>query len=288
MVDHGWNAGTSLKVPFELDDAPANVSIGASTDRKDRAAFTRRFRFRPRGSLIDSQVRTLSPNELFGDSYIDPNGFVMQEATFRTDNYDALQEVDAAYAMVDFELFDGLRLSGGARVERSLQSVSPKDLWDVGGLAPVEGAERRSTDVLPAINATLSLGESMNLRAGASQTLARAQLRELAPFSFADYAGGYLVIGNPSLDRTRIDNYDLRLEWFGGPQTVFAVSTFYKRFFPRRRRRSTSPWTTHGRTSRTEMPGVYVGSCPTSRTALWAFRAWNAGAASGRSRRSWS
>lgn len=230
MVDDGWNGGTSLKLPFELGDSPASVSVGASTDRKDRTAFTRRFRFRPRGSLIDSEVRTLSPNELFDDAYIDPDGFVIQEATFRTDNYDALQEIDAAYAMVDFELFDGLRLSGGARVERSLQSVSPKDLWDVAGLDPVEGAERESTDILPAINATLALGESMNVRASASKTLARAQLRELAPFSFADYAGGYLVIGNPSLNRTRIDNYDLRFEWFGGPQTVFAVSGFYKQF----------------------------------------------------------
>lgn len=230
MVDDGWNAGTSVKLPFELGDAPANVSVGASTDRKDRSAFTRRFRFRPRGSLIDSEVRTRSPNELFGEQYIDPNGFEIQEATFRTDNYDAVQEVDAAYAMVDFEIVDGLRLSGGARVERSYQSLSPKDLWDVGGLPPMEGAERESTDVLPAVNATLALGESMNVRASASRTLARAQLRELAPFSFADYAGGYLVIGNPSLERTRIDNYDLRWEWFRGPQTVFATSVFYKRF----------------------------------------------------------
>lgn len=230
LVDEGWSAGASLGVPFELGDATGTVSVGASTDRKDRGAYARRFRFRPRGPLIDSQVRTLGPNELFDDAYIDPDGFVIQEATFRTDNYDAVQDVDAAYGMIDFELFDGLRLSGGARVERSLQTVSPKDLWEVGGLDPVEGAELDATDVLPAINATVALSENMNLRASASQTLARAQLRELAPFSFADYAGGYLVIGNPSLSRTRIDNYDLRYEWFGGPQTVLAVSGFYKRF----------------------------------------------------------
>lgn len=230
MVDDGWSAGSSLKLPFDVSDVPGTLSFGASTDRKDRTAYTRRFRFRPRGSLIDSDVRTLTPNELFADPYIGPDGFVIQEATFRTDNYDAVQEVDAAFAMLDVEPFDGLRVSGGARIERAVQAVSPKDLWEVGGLDPVEGAERESTDVLPALNVTVELGETMNLRASASKTLARAQLRELAPFSFADYAGGYLVIGNPSLDRTRVDNYDLRYEWFGGPQTVLAVSTFYKRF----------------------------------------------------------
>jgi TonB-dependent receptor len=232
LVDDGWNGEAALKVPFGFGGSPANLSFGVSTDRKDRNAYTRRFRFRPQaGGLIDGTVRTLDPNALFGEGspYVSPDGFVIQEATFRTDNYDAVQNIDAAYGMLDFHPLDGLRLSGGVRIERALQSVSPKDLWAVG-IDPVPGAELNRTDVLPALNATFALSERTNLRASASKTLARAQLRELAPFSFADYAGGFLVIGNPGLDRTRIDNYDVRYEWFGGPQRVFSVSGFYKRF----------------------------------------------------------
>ena len=230
MVDAGWSGGARLEVPFRLSDLPASASFGASTDRKDRAVYTRRFRFRPQsGGVVDSDARTLAPNQLFTDAYIRPDGFEIQEATFRTDNYDGSNQVDAAFAMLEAEPIDRLRLSGGARLERTLQSATPKDLWNVG-LAPVEGAELEATDVLPALNATLELTTSMNLRAGVSRTLARPQLRELAPFSFADYAGGYLVIGNPLLDRTRIQNYDLRWEWFAGPRAVVAVSGFYKRF----------------------------------------------------------
>jgi TonB-dependent receptor len=232
MEDDGWNAGTSLKIPFEFSDQTASLSIGASTDRKDRVAYTRRFRYRPQsGGIVDSDARKLQPNELFnqGSPFIEPDGFVIQEATFRTDNYDAVQDIDAAYAMLDLEVFDGVRFSGGARIERALQTVTPKDLWDVG-IAPVPGADLERTDVLPAANLTVAVADNMNVRASASRTLARAQLRELAPFSFADYAGGFLVVGNPSLDRTLIQNYDLRYEWFGGPQTVFAVSGFYKKF----------------------------------------------------------
>lgn len=230
MADEGFNGGTSLKVPFELRGLPASIAVGASTDRKDREAYTRRFRFRPQqGGVIDDQARVLEPNDLFSESHIRPDGFEIQEATFRTDNYDATENVEAAYGMVEFALVDGVRLSGGARVERTLQEVSPKDLWDVG-LDPAEGARLESTDVLPALNVTVELGEGMNLRGSASRTLARAQLRELAPFSFADYAGGYLVIGNPELGRTRIQNFDLRWEWFATPQAVVSVSGFYKRF----------------------------------------------------------
>jgi outer membrane receptor for ferrienterochelin and colicin len=77
---------------------------------------------------------------------------------------------------------------------------------------------------------TVEFGEGMNLRGSVSRTLARAQLRELAPFSFADYAGGYLVVGNPELGRTRISNYDLRWEWFASPEAVVSLGGFYKKF----------------------------------------------------------
>jgi TonB-dependent receptor len=180
---------------------------------------------------VDPTVRTLSPNQLFGESgmYIDPAGFRIQEATFAPDNYDGVQNLEAGFAMLEVEVLDRLRLSGGARVEHSVQTVDPRDIFGTGYLL-TSGADLRSTDLLPAINATLGLTDRTNLRASASRTLARPQLRELAPFAFADYAGGYLVLGNPDLELTRITNVDLRFEWFRTAQSVFAISTFFKDF----------------------------------------------------------
>ncbi|MFQ5536282.1 MAG: TonB-dependent receptor domain-containing protein [Gemmatimonadota bacterium] len=230
MVDSGWNGGASLRLPFRANRLPGTLSIGASTDRKDRDAYTRRFRFRPvPGGEITNDVRTEAPNELFSIEHIQPDGFEIQEATFRTDNYDAGQDIDAAYAVIEFEPVARFKVSGGARVERTLQVVNPKDLWETS-LDALEGARLETTDILPALNLTLALNPSMNLRVSASRTLARPQLRELAPFSFADYAGGYLVLGNPQLDRARIGNLDLRWEWFTRSGGVLAVSGFYKRF----------------------------------------------------------
>jgi TonB-dependent receptor len=234
MVDQGFTGGTSFKVPFEFRGEVAALTLGGSLERKDRTAYTRRFRFDPfsgPGSLVDPTVRTLSPNELFGESgsLIDPAGFRLQEATFAPDNYDGVQNLDAGYALLEFEIIDGLRLSGGSRVERSIQTIDPRDIFRTGSV-PADRADLRSTDVLPAINATLALGDRTNLRASASRTLARPQLRELAPFGFADYAGGYLVLGNPDVEVTRITNRDLRFEWFRSSQSVVAVSTFFKDF----------------------------------------------------------
>jgi len=228
MVDDGFNGGGSLRIPL----GSSSVGFGGSFESKDRSAYTRRFRFRPLpGGLVDSEVRTLSPNDLFGvpGTYIDPTGFELQESTFTTDNYDASQDIQAGYVMADVQLTDALRVSGGARVEHSRQTVNPVDIFQTGFLSDAT-ADLESTDILPAINATLALSDVVNLRASGSQTLARPELRELAPFKFADYAGGYLVVGNPSLQGTSITNADLRLEWFRTPRSVLAASGFYKDF----------------------------------------------------------
>ena len=96
--------------------------------------------------------------------------------------------------------------------------------------APLEGADFQSDDILPALNLTFELSPEMNLRGGVSRTLARAELRELAPFGFADYAGGANVVGNPNLRLTTVDNLDARWEWFFRPGGIISVSPFYKKF----------------------------------------------------------
>lgn len=228
--DEGWNGALSQSLPFDLGGHRMELHVGAATDRKDRETFTRRFRFRPvRGGELTDEALALPPNDLLVPENIGPGRFELEESTFRTDNYDASETVDAAFVRFQAEAVGRLRLDGGVRVERVEQSVDPRDLFDTG-LPPVDGAELEATDVLPAVNATLEMTESANLRAGYSRTLARPQLRELAPFSFADYAGGYLQVGNPTLDLSRIDNFDVRMEWFPTADGVLSVGGFYKRF----------------------------------------------------------
>ena len=179
--------------------------------------------------MIDQNVRRLEPNELFNPTTIAADGFELQEATFRPDNYDASEDVVAGYGKFEAELFPSIRVMTGLRVETARQEVTPFDLFP-SGQTPIPGASLENTDLLPALNLTFSVAEDMNVRLGASRTLARPQLRELAPFAFADYAGGYLTVGNPELSRTRIQNYDARWEWFFGTGALIAASGFYKTF----------------------------------------------------------
>lgn len=221
----GGGGALDVTLPFGTADA---FRLGASADLRARDVYTRRFRFLPQVAL-DAATRELAPDLLFSAPRIAPDSFQIQEATFAGDNYDATQSIYAAYAVVDWTPFDRLRVSGGARVEAAMQQVDPVDPFG-GTASTLAPAELDDIDVLPALNLTFALGDAMNLRLAASQTLARPQFREIAPFAYADYAGGHLVRGNPILERSLIRNLDARWEWFPSYGAVVALSAFAKRF----------------------------------------------------------
>jgi outer membrane receptor protein involved in Fe transport len=63
-----------------------------------------------------------------------------------------------------------------------------------------------------------------------SRTLARPEYRELSPIKSRDVLNGDDLEGNPNLERTRIENADLRWEWYPTSGEVLSVAVFAKRF----------------------------------------------------------
>lgn len=232
LVDDTYSGALDLSVPFSLgqDGRPGSLSFGGTYTAKERDVFTRRFRFLvTSGGVVDGEVRLRNPNDLFTPATIGPDGFELTEATFRPDNYDATEDIAAGYVKLEAEPIPAVKVMTGVRVESARQEVAPFDLFP-SGLETLPGADLDDTDLLPALNVTVRVASNMNVRFGASRTLARPQLRELSPFGFADYAGGYLTVGNPELNRSLIQNYDARWEWFFSPGGVLAASGFYKSF----------------------------------------------------------
>ena len=231
LDDDGFNGAADLKVPFNVRSLPASLALGVAADLRDRSVYTRRFRLVPNGGGLDLSTQILPPNELFVASRIgsDAGQLGVTESTFREDNYDADQSVLAAYGLFDAQLLPRLRVVAGARLEHARQTVTMRDLFDTP-LDPLEPAELDNLDILPSANLTYALSDAMNLRFGASQTVARPQFRELTPFLFADYYGGLVTRGNPFLERSRIINGDVRWEWFFQPGALVSASAFGKSF----------------------------------------------------------
>jgi outer membrane receptor protein involved in Fe transport len=64
----------------------------------------------------------------------------------------------------------------------------------------------------------------------ASQTLSRPEFRELSPASFYDYNLSANFRGSDALEQTKIQNYDLRYEYYPGKGEIVSASLFYKHF----------------------------------------------------------
>ena len=207
------------------DKATFNVKLGASYSNRDRTFDSRRFRFTPRG--VFGLDLTAPPEDLLAPENIEPDrGFELREETRNTDHYDALQNITAGYAMGDLT-YGHWRFIGGARVERSIQQVKTFEPFNES-VATVN-ANLDDTDWLPSFGTVYAITPSMNVRAGFSRTVSRPQFRELSPFEFTDVTGGRSSVGNPTLERTLITNYDVRYELYFSPSELFAVSYFYKR-----------------------------------------------------------
>jgi PAS domain-containing protein len=222
LTDLSGGGGANLKLEFDRVD----VALGGLVSHTDRNFEARRFRYSYVGKK--PEVLLLEPEAMLSPTHIGPD-FRLEERTLQADAYAARQRLWAGFGKLTLRATDALRLVGGVRYEAQSQVLSPGSPFSITEAAE-PGVNRTAMHWLPAANLVYALAPTMNLRGGYSYTLARPQLRELAPFLFFDFARRRAVSGNPKLVDTRIHNADLRWEWFPNEREVVASSFFFKQF----------------------------------------------------------
>lgn len=149
----------------------------------------------------------------------------------------------AGYISQEFNITAQLRAIIGVRVENFVQRYTGRDQAysggdTINGKNLVNAKVLESTDLFPSINFIYALTESQNLRASYSRTIARPSFKELSYAQILDPLSNRIFNGSlfvyPTWDghliETRIDNVDLRWEWFLEAGQMFSVSAFYKKF----------------------------------------------------------
>lgn len=193
----------------------------------NRQAIQREFRFLALNNAIPLDVQDSRVDYLLSDYNIGPNLFTLRETTGGdgASAYKAALETRAGWFQVDAEVIPLVRVAVGVRYEDATQSVTPIDIFS-GPLAAAPPLE--NSYWLPAATVTWNFYEDMQLRFGASKTIARPQFRELAPQTYLDPDSDRLYIGNPYLVDTEILNLDARYEWYFDRGQSFTVGAFYK------------------------------------------------------------
>ena len=226
LRDRSHDAGLNLRGP--LADL-GTLQAGLWFMDKQRSSEVRRFYYE-----LDSaspELRAKPSAQWFTPETIGPEGMELSEFTNSSDDYTAQQRALAAYALADLSLSPQLRVLGGLRAERSVQSVQTYTLFSTStDEQPNAVAQLKTLDWLPALHGTWTLNERMQLRAGYARTLSRPDFRELSEVPFYDVSGGRSVVGNPNLRRASIHHADLRWELYPRPKESVSIGLFYKHF----------------------------------------------------------
>jgi TonB-dependent receptor len=204
-------------------------TMGAWAQLSTRDFGVRRLRMLKNQQNQETQAYGLSAEEIFAPDRIGP-WTEINEDDRPNDTYESRQTTYAAFAMLESPIFGRLSGTGGVRLEISSQEVASQSPFPelVGNTQ--KRTDRTDVDPLPGAALKYELTKGMLLRAAYGITVARPQIRELAPYQYYDFVRDRNIEGNPELKRTRIQNFDLRWEWFFGEGEIASVSTFYKTF----------------------------------------------------------
>ncbi len=222
LKDYSTGLNGALLIPFSNGALKQSVKIGASTLLRFRDFSARTFRYRTANNNVDI---TKPFNTAFQQANIGANGLYLEEQTQNTDKYFGISALNSGFVMFDYRVSPSLRVIWGARAEFFEQFLSSRDL----ALKRVR-VNTEKWDFLPSLNITKTINTKNQIRLSLSQTVARPEFREIAPFQFFDYESIWGIGGDTTLKRTSILNADLRYEYYPSSGEMISIGVFTKKF----------------------------------------------------------
>ncbi|ETZ24752.1 TonB-dependent receptor [Pedobacter sp. V48] len=145
----------------------------------------------------------------------------------------------AAYLMLDQRFFQKLRLVYGLRAENfNLKSAQDAEIRKRERLeqqfpdaiytsAVPEQTGEKNWYFLPSVNLIYSTSPKTNLRAAYTKTIIRPDFRETMVYAFPDPLLQALIMGG-NIKSTKVQNMDIRYEFYPNPDEIISISGFYK------------------------------------------------------------
>lgn len=235
LEEYNFDNKLNVTIPFkQWNGLAAKIKVGGAyvvKEREFRESIYEYFEGGNQEAFNGNVQQYVSESNLglVGQTAGGRNQFALtfRDISILQNDYNGDENVLAGYAMVDLPFNARLRATLGARYERTDIDLESLEL----ALSEDQRkADLQRNDILPAVNITYEVIENMNIRAAYGRTLARPTFRELAPFTSFDFIGDFLLVGNPNLQRTLVDNFDLRWEFYPASEEILSVSAFYKNF----------------------------------------------------------
>lgn len=237
-------AKVDLTKKYVFSGSDAKLKFGASHTYKERdyeiLFFDIQF-FANQDWPSPDPATVLNPENLFPNR---PNSIYFQSGnnTPNPNAYSSNVNNTAAYISNEFTPIRNLKTILGVRAENFTQRHTGRDQKFASGDPDGKNLDNEkvleSLDFFPSVNLIYALSEAQNLRLAYSRTIARPSFKELSfaqiidPITNRIFNGSLFTYSDwdGNLSETRINNFDLRWEWFLQREQIFSVSGFYKTF----------------------------------------------------------
>ena len=239
---------------FEFLGNNAKLKFGGAYTYKERDYIIQNFAINIRDIPL-----TGDPDELFREDNLWPyQGNTSRGTTFEApfikdgvannpNEFNANSGNAAGYVSAELGLLANLKAILGVRVENYIQNYTGQNQLRTQVLNNEEVLN--DFDIFPSVNFIYALAEKQNIRLSFTQTIARPSFKEMSyaeiydPITSRTFIGGLnpdFVVENGGLDTTyfwdgnlqstRINNIDIRWEWYGTGGQMLSLSGFYKSF----------------------------------------------------------
>lgn len=228
--------GIPVKIDFdkrhELFGEQAKLQFGAGYIYKNREFAVDQYALIIQGSSRGEQFNGDPDQILAPDNIFNPQtgeGVAVRSDFNLSNSFDSSISIASAYVSEEFQVSERLKSIVGLRFEKF-------DLFYTGRTQTgvIFNNERfiDKADLFPSLNMIYDLNEDADfkLRGSFARTTARPSFKEASAAEIQDPILGNTFIGNPDIQPTYINNFDLRLEKYTESSDFFALSAFYKTF----------------------------------------------------------
>lgn len=233
LDEEGTVSKLDIEFPIKANNFSGKISLGASSINKQRDFSSKRFDILFNGN---SQVLGGDPNAVLADeniwvqsdrNFIRTDGSYIKGGFERTNRYNSESKNDAIYFSTELKFSEKVKAVLGTRFETYQLRYTGEDLL---GNQFENDLFLDDKDLFTNLNLIISPNDKSNIRLAYYNTTARPTFKEASSAYLIDPVTETFFLGNPDIKSSYIDNYDLRYEYFGEKNQMFALSLFAKSF----------------------------------------------------------
>ncbi len=227
LDEHIVSIAANYTRDIAIGDLTPTFKAGAYGEYRTRTYDTRFFYY-------IWNVQNMSPDFAYGDiihdilieeNYGADRLFIYEDSDNRN-NYKGNNRLAAGYFSINLPV-KRFNIYAGVRYENSRMRLTNN--LTIRGEA-TEDRDYNDSYFYPSVNMTYRLNERQLFRLAYGASVNRPEFREVSPSVYYDFDLFSSVKGNTELKTARIQNMDLRYEWYPSAGESVSVALFYKKF----------------------------------------------------------